>query len=274
MTLILTSDSYRGYSAPLTAYSNAAPGAQPAFVGRLIWPGSDHPDDVVLKLYKSGTCGIANEVIGYSANIARGISQPKRSAITLLSMENLEVLGIDLSEYVDAASSLIPCWTTSFEQGAVPFKFIRRSALFSEKKAIAFYKSQFCQSLAAVDHITGNNDRHSGNYLYIDDLNYLAIDQGCVGGGLVWHKGWPDANPRNELRLSAARELTTIDMAEWSAKAIVEHHRTQGKWAEILPALRSNLDGLLDLDAIDIIVEYMEDRASGTNFATSCGSLF
>lgn len=274
MITILASDSYKGFSAHLeSGKANAEPGAQPIFIGRVIWPGSTTPTDAVIKLYQINTCGPANEVIGYAANSARAINQPKKSAILLLSKKELPNFGIDLDDFVDRRTGLAVCWITSFEQGATPFKFVRRLSTFSEKKAVAFFKSKFCRILAAVDHVTGNNDRHDGNFLYLDDLNYLAIDQGCVGGGLKWHATWPDKNPRNELFQSAQNALTALDMAGWKADAIMEHERSQSGWSVLLDGLRTGLQGLLEPDAIDMIVEYMADRADGSKFAICCGKL-
>ncbi|WP_290602352.1 hypothetical protein [Janthinobacterium sp.] len=274
MITVLTQDSYRGFSAPLTtAGGSVNVGVQPIFIGRVLWPGSSSPEDAVIKLYRSDTCGPANEVIGYAANAERAVNQPKKSAILLLSKRELPDLGIDLDDFLDSHTGLTACWATSLEQGTQPFKFVRRLSSFSSKKLTAFFKSRFCRILAAVDHVTGNNDRHDGNYLYLDDLQYLAIDQGCVGGGLRWHTTWPDRHARNELFHFAQSELSALDFAAWKAEAIMEHERSQHAWSLFLGKLRVALTGILESGEIDMIVEYMQERADGPKFAVSCGKL-
>lgn len=271
MVPILTSDSYRGVSARLPDF--CPKGAQPVFIGRLLWPGEADVSDSVIKLYESDTCGIANEIIGYVANDLRGIEQPKRAAIILLSATNLAGMGIHLDPFLDKSTGLVACWATSLEQNTKPFKFIRRLSTFSGKQVKAFYKSKFCKSLSSVDHVTGNNDRHEGNFLYIDDLRYMAIDQGCVGGGLRWHATWPDPAARNELVELTHAELDGSDLAAWVADAILEHDKTQEAWSGINQRIKDNLRGVLDRDSIETIVEYMQGRAVGPTFTSSCRRL-
>ena len=270
---ILTSDSYRGLSVNLAASSIDTSGAQPVFVGRLVWPGTNRTDDYLIKLYPPTTCGIANEVIGYAANALRSIAQPKKAAILLLPPNAVSGLGFDAADFIDEKSGLIACWLTSFEQGAKPFKYIRRMPSFSKKQATAFLRSKFCIALTTVDYVTGNSDRHDGNYLYIDDLNYLAIDQGCVGGGVYWHKNYPDKFAINELVKTAQATLNSSEMAAWTSQALLEHGKTQSEWKHILPTMGLALQGILDAEAIKTIVQYMGDRATGEAFATACGHL-
>lgn len=271
MIPILTADSYRGVSADLSLSGLSS--AQPVFIGRLLWPGDRQPTDAVLKLYESATCGIANEIIGYIANQLRSIDQPKRAAVVLLSKENLAGISTSLGPFVDKATELVACWATSLEQNTVPFKYIRQLPTFTPKQTKAFLQSKFCKRLSSVDHATGNNDRHEGNFLYIDDLRYLAIDQGCVGGSVRWHSTWPNPSPRNELLELAHRELQGTTLAEWTGEAILEHSKTQSEWASIVQNIRANLAGLLDDDASVIIVDYMNERVSGNTFTANCGRL-
>lgn len=266
---ILTVDSYSGFLARLSATK----GAQAIFVGRVTWPGLAEPEDAIIKLYRKDTCGIANEVIGFEANLARGVSQPRHGAVLLLPKSVLPDLNLKLDEYVDAGTGICACWATSFEQGAEPFKFIRKLSSFSQKQTEAFYKSKFCKLLAGVDYVTGNNDRHEGNFLYKDDLNYLAIDQGCVGGGLAWHSMWPDPNPINELALLAQKNLTASHVANWQTEAIIEYQIAQESWRQILPGIENSLSGIIDKEHIDTIIDYMSDRANSHDFAKSCGRL-
>lgn len=271
MISVLTSDSFRGFSTNLSELGLG--GAQPVFIGRVLWPGEDQVSDFVIKLYESETCGIANEAIGYISNHLRGVEQPKRAAIILLSPAQLPGVDMSIDLFIDREIGLIPCWATSFEQNTKPFKFVRRLSTFSTKQAKAFYKSKFCKKLSSVDHVTGNNDRHEGNFLYIDDLKYLAIDQGCVGGGLRWHASWPDPSPKNQLIELAHNELQGSDLTAWVAEAILEHSTTQEKWPGINNQIKKSLIGLLDAEAADTIVEYMYDRAEGTTFTTGCNRL-
>lgn len=269
MMQILTVDSYSGFLAPL----GSAQGAQPIFIGRITWPGALEPEDAVIKLYQKDTCGIANEVIGFEANAARGVAQPKQGAVLMLPRSALPDLNLTLDEYVDAATGLCACWVTSFEQGAEPFKFIRRLSSFSQKQAEAFYKSKFCKLLVGVDHVTGNNDRHEGNFLYKDDLHYIAIDQGCVGGGLTWHSMWPDPRPNNELALLAQRNLAPSHVANWQAEAIIEYQTAQESWRQIISGIANSLLGLIEKEHIETITDYMSERANSHDFAKSCGRL-
>lgn len=271
MIPILSSDSYRGFSTNLLLSS--ATDAQPAFVGRLIWPDAVQSEDAVFKLYKTDTCGIANELIGYLLNKENRIAQPKLAAIVLLTPENLNGISLDLADYTDSASGMIACWTTSFEQETKPFKFARRLSTFTNRQIKAFYKSQFCKGLSIVDHVTGNNDRHEGNFLYKDDLHYLAIDQGCVGGGLYWHKTWPDRNARNELLALAHLELSTHEWKAWASETLVTHNNSSDQLRDYLQKMKAELASVLDDDAQELIVEYMSDRATDATFATSCGRL-
>ena len=271
MIPILTSDSYRGFSNDIHDFGPG--GAQPLFVGRIIWPGQTHASDFVIKLYHPDTCGIANEAIGYIANKVRRIAQPSNAAILLLEPSHLVGIHPSVEKYADPMTGLIATWVTSLEQNTKPFSYIRRLPTFSAKQAKAFYRSLFCKSLSSVDHVTGNNDRHSGNFLYIDDLKYLAIDQGCVGGGLHWHTTWPDNRATNQLLEIAHAELSGSELSSWTAEAILEHERTQAIWHNLKAEIESNLKYLLDNETSSTIVEYMSDRITGSTFTESCRKL-
>lgn len=271
MLPILTSDSYRGFSNDMHALGSG--GAQPLFVGRLIWPGQKSASDVVIKIYQPETCGIANEVIGFIANKARRIAQPLNAGILLLEPRHLTGVHPLIEQFQDPMTGLVATWVTSLEQNTKPFSYIRRLSTFSPKQAKAFYRSLFCKALASVDHTTGNNDRHEGNFLYIDDLKYLAIDQGCVGGGLNWHVTWPDARARNQLLEITQGELAGSELSSWIAEAILEHERTQAIWAVLKEEIKSNLIGLLDDETSDTIVQYMDERVSGSTYTERCGKL-
>ncbi|WP_202413621.1 hypothetical protein [Duganella sp. CY15W] len=274
MIPILAPDSYRGFSAPIGGMLDGAEkAAQPIFIGRVLWPDGTDSEDAVIKLYETNSCGVANETIGYIVNALRGVRQPKRGGILLLSKRELPNLERDLSDFIDPNSGLAACWITSFEQNAQPFRYIRKLSSFSRKQSDAFYKSTFCVRLATVDHVTGNNDRHEGNFLYEDDLKYLAIDQGCVGGSRYWHTSWPDQNPRNELALLAQNFLNGSQLAKWRADAIMEYEKAQSSWDSILIQISSLLPGLLGNDEIDTIMDYMRGRAAGPAFAASCERL-
>jgi hypothetical protein len=273
MISILTADSYRGFSSMLESSVPVKSGAQPTFVGRVLWPGTSEPDDAVIKLYESDSCGIANEAIGFAANSMRGVKQPRYGAILLLSQRELPKLNLDLTKYIDAGTGIAACWATSLEQQTKPFRFVRRIPTFTASQISAFYKSQFCRVLTSVDHVTGNNDRHEGNFLYLDDLSYLAIDQGCVGGGAKWHASWPDPRPRNELLALVETTLSPSELSLWKAAAILDHERSQASWVSHFNVLASELTGILDEDQIETIIEYMAERANGTNYAVGCGRL-
>jgi hypothetical protein len=271
MIPILTSDSYRGFSNDIHDFGPG--GTQPLFVGRIIWPGQTHASDVVIKIYRPDTCGIANEVIGYVANKVRRIAQPLNAAILLLEANHLIGVHDSIEKYVDQRSGLIATWVTSLEQNTKPFSYIRRLPTFSAKQAKVFYKSLFCKSLSSVDHVTGNNDRHSGNFLYIDDLKYLAIDQGCVGGGLYWHTTWPDNRAKNQLLEITHTEFSGSELSSWTAEAILEHERTQSIWDNLKAEIECNLKNLLDDETCDTIVKYMDARITGSTYTESCGKL-
>jgi hypothetical protein len=280
MIPILTSDSYRGFSAFLTDGSgNANNNAQPVYVGRLVWPRNpdseeaEEAEDALIKLYEADSCGTANEAIGYIANELRGIDQPKKGAILLLPPEALPPFNRNLEPYIDTESGMAVCWATTFQQDAKPFKFVRRIASFSEKQAHAFYQSRFCQALTGVDHVTGNNDRHEGNFLYLDDLKYLAIDQGNIGGGILWHKGFPDALARNELLALVQQNLNASQIAAWHSHAILEYHATEGIWARFVTEISKALTDLLTREQLDTIIDYMSSRLPSTKFAAQCGTL-
>lgn len=271
MVPVLANDSYRGLSAEILL--GAENSAQPLFIGRVLWPDGSAPEDVVVKLYEASSCGIANEAIGYVVNALLGVRQPRRAAILVLSKHQIPKLNRDLSTYVDPDSGLAVCWITSFEQNSKPFRYLRNLSSFSKKQSDAFYKSTFCLKLAAADHVTGNNDRHEGNFLYEDDLKYFAIDQGCVGGGMYWHTSWPDTNARNELAILAQQFLSGSQLAAWRASAIMEYEKAQGSWEGIFAQVSLALQDLLGADEICSIVEYMRGRASGPAFASSCERL-
>lgn len=273
MISILTADSYRGFSSLLESSVCANAGAQPIFVGRVLWPGASEPDDAVIKLYESDSCGIANEAIGFAANCMRGVKQPRHGAILLLSPRELPKLDVALTKYIDAGTGIAACWATSLEQNAKPFRFVRRIPTFTASQINAFYKSLFCRLLTSVDHVTGNSDRHEGNFLYLDDLSYLAIDHGCVGGGPRWHSSWPDPSPRNELLALVENTLNSSELSLWKAATILDHERSQASWVVHFKALASELTGILDAGQIETIIEYMAERANGTNYAVGCGRL-
>lgn len=274
MIEILGEDSYRGFSASISELGDhARPGIQPIYVGRLIWPGESVPSDVVIKLYEPATCGVANEAIGYMANAVRDVQQPKRSAILILSKDALPSFQYNIEKYIDQATGFAACWVTSLEQNAKPFSYLRRLSTFSEKQATAFYKSKFSQVLAGVDHVTGNNDRHDGNFLYIDDLKYLAIDQGNIGGSPFWHTIWPDDSARNELLLQVQKNLSNSQFAAWQANAILEYEKTRSSWNLVSDEIGQTLRNLLTDEQISTIVTFMSGRADSNQFTESCGNL-
>ncbi len=270
MIPILSTDSFRG---PSTTLLNFGKSAQPVFIGRVLWPGDSIPTDAIVKPYETGTCGVANESIGYIANTVLGIAQPKRAAVLLLSESALSGLGYPTKDFVDIESGLCLCWVTTYEQETKPFKFIRRASTFSQRQLKAFYKSRFCRQLASIDHATGNNDRHEGNFLYIDDLHYLAIDQGCVGGGPLWHRFSPESNPRNEVLALAQSECNASEWATWVSETLVEHQKTQQAWALIRSNIERFVADLLDPADLETIVEYIDGRISGPKLAESLGRL-
>jgi len=274
MIPILGEDSYRGFSAWINEVNPAAnEGAQPLFVGRLQWASGATPSDAVIKLYETGTCGVANEMIGFVANHYCGVNQPQKGAALILPADALPPMTIDVSPFVDRDTGLTLCWATSLEQNAKPFRFMRKLSSFSEKQVQAFYKSKFCRTLAGVDHISGNNDRHEGNFLYVDDLNYMALDQGAIGGGGFWHTLWPDDMASNELLRLVQTDLKTSQITSWYAQALTEYHQTREAWERVNAALPSVLHGLLDHGPIATIIDYMRSRSSGTQFEATCGAL-
>lgn len=271
MIPILSTDAFRGPSTLLLDMGGKT--AQPVFIGRVIWPGDSVPTDAVVKPYEAGTCGVANEAIGYIANSLLGIAQPERAAILLLTEDSIAGLGFPTEKFIDRDSGLCLSWVTTHEQGTKPFRYIRRTSTFSEKQLKAFYRSRFCRQLASVDHVTGNNDRNEGNFLYFDELHYLAIDQGCVGGGIYWHILSPDSNPKNEIRALAQSECSSSEWAIWVSETLTEHQRTQQTWAMVDSKIGEIVTDLLDADDLQTIVEYMDRRVSGSRLAESLGRL-
>lgn len=273
MIQILTSDAYRGFSSWLKEATPSPKDAiQVIFIGRIRWPEDHENTDAIIKIYKTNTCGVANEAIGYTANAMKGVDQPRRGAILLLDKTTLPDLGY-LNEFIDQATGLAVCWLTSYEQTAKPFRYIRRLPSFTDRQSHIFFRSQFCQRLAGVDHVTGNNDRHEGNFLYIDDLRYMAIDQGCVGGGAFWHTLWPDDNASNELLLLVKNNLTASQLSEWYASALADYHSATPLWADVIDKIGAILIDLLPQDQIQMIINYMAARSASNQFAESCGKL-
>ncbi len=186
----------------------------------------------------------------------------------------LPSFSIDVSPFIDPHTDLAMCWATSFEGNAKPFRFVRQLSTFDEKQLQAFYGSAFCKKLTGVDHVTGNSDRHEGNFMYIDDLKYLAIDQGSVGGGQFWHSMWPEKNSRNELLLLVHEHLKASQIATWQYEALVQFTHTAEIWAAVSMELTGALPGLLSKDEIATILKYMNERVIDTKFANQCGELF
>lgn len=274
MIKILGADSYGGFSAWLEESNPVAKkGAQPIYVGRLRWPNEAESTDAVIKLYETSTCGVANEVIGYVANALCGVSQPSKGAALLLPQDALPSMPSDISPYIDAETGIALCWATSLEQGGKPFKFMRKLSTFSEQQVQAFYKSKFCQTLTGVDHGTGNNDRHEGNFLYIDDFHYKAIDQGAIGGSPFWHTMWPDGMAKNELLTLVHKTLKPSQKAPWHSGALLTYEEIRSSWARISDTLPTTLRGLLEPEQVTTIIEYMARRVADHSFEERCGFL-
>ncbi|WP_232346244.1 hypothetical protein [Cupriavidus sp. USMAA2-4] len=271
----MTSDVYGGFASWIESADTAhAPGAQPIYVGRVTWPGTTEAEDTVIKLYPASSCGVANEVIGYIANAKRGIPQPPRGGIILLPEATLPAFALDVAKYVDKKSGFAVCWATSLVQNAKPFKFYRRLVAFDRTRLNAFLKSNFCHTLTGLDHITGNNDRSDANFMCVDDLKYLAIDQGSIGGSDHWHINWVDDNPKNQLLALARDELAVSQYAAWQAHALSESNTTRDLWPQTNSELQTNLKPLLKADQIATILEYMSGRATITTLAQATGQLF
>lgn len=270
MITFLSSDAYRGFSAQLDL---GQPHAQYAFIGRVQWPNCAEAEESVIKLYQHDCCGVANEAIGYASNALLQVAQPRKGAVLILRAEQLPPIYQKQADFIDPSTKLVVCWTTSFEQNSKPFRYIRRLPSFAEKQATAFYKSAFCQRLTMVDQVTGNNDRHEGNFLYRDDLDYLAIDQGCIGGSPYWHRSFPDQCAINQLIRLAQENLQASAWAEWRTKAIIKFETDHPGWESFFRALKPSLAGLLESDQIDTILDYMRDRTDHHDFARACGNL-
>ncbi|CAM3391753.1 MULTISPECIES: hypothetical protein [Cupriavidus] len=274
MISVLHADAYCGFSGWVSDHDAVhATGAQPVFVGRVLWPGASEPEDTVIKLYPTDSCGVANEVIGFTANAVRGVDQPARGGVILLNREMLPVFDADVTAYVDRSTGLAVCWAATLVQNAKPFRFLRRLSTFDQDQLAAFFRSKFAHILTGVDHATGNSDRSDANFLYLDDMKYVAIDQGAVGGGPYWHSSWPDETAGNQLNLAAQREMTASQLSSWYASVLQEGLKTQDIWPEVSNQLRRDLIGLLDSEQIDTIVEYMSTRASNGTLAQACGRL-
>ena len=267
---VLSQDSYRGFSAPFSTPDGIRAGAQPSFVGRVLWPGQDQPSDVFVKLYEHDSCGVANEVVGYTANRIHSVRQPAAAAILILPKNLLPDLGVDLAAYVRPDTGLALCWVVSFEQAAKPFRYLRRLVTFTPHQLKAFIKSEFARKLAIVDSVTGNCDRHDANILVLDDLQYMAIDQGCVGGSKYWTTTWLDQNPANQLLDLVRTELGSTEFSAWRSRAILAAEAMEPKWREGAPEMRNAVAGLLADDDTDAIVDYILGRSLSTHFATSC----
>ena len=199
--------------------------------------------------------------------------QPKYGGILLLSKEALPDFQYDVTPYVDEDSGLAVCWATSLEQNAKPFSYFRRLSSFTERQILAFYESSFSQTLVGVDHVTGNSDRHEGNFLYIDEMRYLAIDQGSVGGGAFWHTMWPDAYAQNKIFDRTKATLSKASFSKWSAKAILEVEATYQVWESLPDTLRPILRNLLNDEQISIIFEYLATRSEPGHFKNKIGKL-
>lgn len=272
MVSVLQADAYCGFSAWIHDHDAAhVSGAQPVFVARVMWPGSIEPEDAVIKLYPADSCGVANEVIGYTANAARGVAQPSRGGVLLLPRSMLPVFEGDLSVFLDPRENLAVCWVASFVQNAKPFRFLRRLASFNRCQLDAFFKSEFAHVLTSIDHVTGNSDRSDANFLYRDDMTYVAIDQGAIAGGPHWHATWPDDMAPNQLNVMARNAMTASQLSCWFASVLREGNATQAAWPSVTEQLRTNLAGLLDAEHIDTIVNYMSARASNEALAQACG---
>jgi hypothetical protein len=274
MITVLNFEAYQGFLAYLgDSQHGAKTRAQPAYIGRVLWPGQMEPEEVVIKLYETHSCGIANEAIGYMVNTLCGVPQPRRGGVLLLPQTRLPDLPGKLADFIDPPSGIAACWITTFEQNTHPIRYMRKLASFSQRQSEAFYMSAFCKLLATVDHVTGNNDRHEGNVLYLDDLKYLAIDQGNVGGGIYWNRSWPDQRARNELIALTQQILQGARLAAWISSTIMLYEKSQSGWEAILAQVSTALPGLLEKEEIDTIINYMRGRATGTAFAASCGKL-
>lgn len=274
MIEILSSDSYHGFAAELATGvpSNRVPD-QIAFIGRVKWDAGSPVQAAVVKVYRHETCGVANELIGYVMNHYRGVAQPRKAAVMLLRPDQLPPMFADSTPFVNPDAAVAVCWLTSFEANARPFSTVRRPSSFSTRESTAFYCSEFCRALASVDTVTGNNDRHDGNFLYVDDLHYLAIDQGCVGGGPRWHLAWPDFNPSNEIVRAIEGELTDARRNQWYSHAILEHEQSAPQFLEGIEALKQLLPGLIGDDEIVVISEYMQKRVPAEVFSKICQRL-
>jgi hypothetical protein len=270
---VLSQESYRGFSAPFSTPDRIRAGAQPSFVGRVLWPGQDQPSEVFVKLYEHDSCGVANEVVGYVANRIHAIRQPAAAAILILPRNLLPDLGVELAAYVQPDTDLALCWAASFERAAKPFRYLRRLGTFTANQLKAFIKSDFARKLAIVDSVTGNCDRHDANILVLDDLQYMAIDQGCVGGGKYWTTTWLDQNPANQLLDLVRTELGSTEFSSWRSRAILTAEAMGPKWNEGVAELRDAVAGLLSDDDTDAIVNYVLGRSWPTHFATSCRML-
>jgi hypothetical protein len=67
--------------------------------------------------------------------------------------------------------------------------------------------------------------------------------------------------------------LSASEISGWISSALLEHGKTQDSWREILPNVSDAFKGLLDSESIQVVIKYMNDRATGEAFAQSCGQL-
>ena len=146
--------------------------------------GGNHVNIVVFETYKDGSKGVfkpdtmdPDTLIDIRDNLDENVSQGKREVV---SYKLDQVLGFNIvppTEMVERDGE--PGTVQAFVKDTKTAEEILISDSSTYKNGLNKTQRRDIQKIALFDYITGNTDRHTGNYL-LDDKHVYAIDNGLT----------------------------------------------------------------------------------------------
>lgn len=181
---VLTSESLIGFNGWLDGKDGHL---NPVFIGEFRHPDGDIT--AYCKLYDENTKGIINEIVGFLAAYALGISQPQHAFITMLPSTRLPGFAATAksrpeNRWMQGKSNVL-CFCTSRLDG--------HSAAIHLDSAIGFSWNELCEDIArwqeygaavALDENIAHADRHANNLLRLAKQRYALIDNGRLVNSL------------------------------------------------------------------------------------------
>nr|DAR91436.1 MAG TPA: hypothetical protein [Caudoviricetes sp.] len=274
LILVLSSDSFIRF----TKWLDDADGhLNPVFIGEFKHPAGNI--EAFCKLYDTSGKGLINEIIGFLAAHALGISQPHHAFIALLPIKSLPGFAAVARRKENAwmqnkTDDTVMCFCTSRLDGhSAAIHLLSQNGiekLITEQEiATDIAKWEEYSSAVALDENIAHADRHFNNLLRLSKQKYALIDNGRLINGTseTWGCEMLDANQLYNNRLLRAMVVRTATTKpsnnQLQDKAIVCAEQHEQKLKNIEEELDFWLNALLKEPESTAFRQFLTDRTKG-----------